>query len=1296
LAPSRWRRFVVRPIFWLLAALALAVLGLRLFLGSDLARTRGRELLAARLGESLGRSVTIGEIDFTVLPPTLEVHDLTIAGERPGAPAFLRLASAHLEADLGALRQRAIVLQRLELRGLDLGLEFREDGSDNLPRPRGGGGGKFDVRIDGLEIADSVVRLDHRQVPLALRASGVAANLVGAGAGTLDGSLSAQEVELELPDARPITVSLSAGVRLEGDRLRLRRARVLAPDLSVAASGEIGLSTPTDLHLDATVESSAGLLDRLGWLHGEIGGDLAFAGSVDWQGPDWTVAGRLRSPRATVVGFALDALAGDVSVDATGARLGLESARWADGDLRGSFAVDFAPRYPARLEIALAGGRLDAVLAQFEVPAHGVRGLVNGPFRYDFDLLDAARGSGQGDFAVGLESIGAQEVPATGRVGVTLAEGVVRLDPLRWRAAGQSVEGSGSFDLVASRGRFDLQVASEDLGRLAAKLPFLPAGELWVPTAGTGELDLALSLDPGGFSARVDLAAAAVEAPGARAEHATGTLVASDDGVTIERLELDDAGARLILSGNVPSAPAAELDLTVVSEGWPLAAAAPWLPVEVPASGPLRGTLHVRGTTDALRGDVTAVVSPAELYGIDARRWAFELAFDPAQLEVRSSRLDFEAGGVEIAGTLRLSDDTLDLHASAPALALDRPPLATIGSGTLAGSLHLEATLGGTLDEPDLKLEARSPEVRLGDVALGDDGDLELAATWRRGQLAGQLEIPGVLSVKGGGVFAVGSDAALRFDVRSPRLDRLVELAAGRALPDLSGEVAGELAVDWPSAGPPRGRLQIPALSFRWRERELRSLEPVVARLDDSGLTVDSFYLGSADDEDEVFLGGRVGGERDPELDLHLSAQLGLGWLEPWLGDLSASGRVDVLAGLRGTLAHPEISGQASWSGGRVVTPYLPHSLDHGEALALFYPNAIVLDRLEGDFASGRLTSSGRLQIRDGSFGSYRFEAAGRNLSLRWPAGWQLRGNADLTLQSTAAGRQIAGQLVLDRAYYFQDVDLSPRQLIQRLLARSPVLVPETDELLSSTALDIALRAPQTLRVSNNVASLSGTAELAIRGSLARPAVFGDVTTAAGSKVTYSGTTYQLERGVVTFANPTRIDPILDVVATTRVNQYDVRLLLSGPLSRPVAAFSSDPPLPDLEILGLLTTGAPLEAPVLTDVRPTSESGGGTVAAEALLYGQAANIVGARVGKLFGFDRIRVEPLTTGDSVSTARVTVGKRLSSKLFVTYSFDPSSTAQDIIQVEWQVSDGVQLVLTQNGDESYSVDARWETRF
>jgi autotransporter translocation and assembly factor TamB len=1297
MAAGRWRRFVVRPLVWLLAALALAAFGIWRLLDSDLARARVRDFLEGRLAEALGRAVAIERVEFELVPPTLVLHGLTIAGDRPGAPPFATLARGEVTADLGDLGASIVTLRRVELDGLDLRLEFHEGGGDNLPRLHTGGGRGTQVVLGGLAIADSRLHLDHRVVPLELTALAIQARLVGAGERGLDGSFAAQEVSLTLPDARPVALAIAGRARLEGDRLELHNARVTGPDLLVAVDGEIGLARGGSVRLDTRATARAELLDRLGWLDGELAGAVEFAGEVAWSPADWQVAGRLTSPRLAVVDFDLSELAGDARVTAAGAELAIERGRWAEGSVAGSFAVRFAPGYPARLELTLADVDLDAALARFEVPVQEARGRLRGPLLYEFDLLAAARGRGRGDFVVAGEPAGDGMLAADGEVGVELADGRVALSPIVWRAAGQRVDGSGEIDLESGAGELRLAVASEDLGALVARLPFLTPGEPWLPTSGTGELDVGIRFDRAGYAVDLDFAAAALVAPGLAAERARGRVRVDPRRARLERLELERGAARLRLAGEIPlvaSAPPMELALEVVD--WPFADAVPWLPVALPVTGDVRGSLLLRGDPASPGGAADLVLSPAELGGIAARRLAARLEWDATRLVVHAARADFDAGGVEATGTLRFADEALDFAIASPALALERAPLAWSDSPALAGRLALDARVGGTLAAPSLTVAATASDATLAGAPLAA-GAVGARVDWRDGRLAAEIDLGGEARLTGGGELVPERAARLEFELTSPRLDRLVALATGGAVADLEGELAADIVLDWPAGAPPRAEIRVPTLELAWRGQFLRSLEPLVAYVDGTRLRLASVYLGAAErDADELFVGGTVDFGDDPRLDLHLQAALDAAWVEPFLAGVDVSGRVDLLATLRGSVARPEWSGQAAWSDGRLLPPTLPHTLEHGRALLLIYPNALVLDRLRGDFAGGSLEASGRLALRDGVLGAYRFEAAGRRLNLRWPSGWQLRGDADLTLLSTASGRAIGGAVELDRAYYFQDIDLSPAELVQRLLSRSPVLVPETDELLASTALDVAVRVPGGLRVRNNIARLDGSAELAVRGSLARPVVFGDVVMGADSRVEYGGATYRLDRGVLTFANPTRIDPLLDVVAATRVQEYDVRLQLSGPLSRPVTTFSSDPPLPDLEILGLLTTGAPLESGLLSESDPSGTEGSASVAAEALLYGQAASLVGARVGRIFGFDRIRVEPLTANDTVSAARVTVGKRISSRLFVTYSYDPSSTAQDIIQVEWQLSDRLQLVLTQNGDESYAVDARWEKRF
>jgi translocation and assembly module TamB len=441
-----------------------------------------------------------------------------------------------------------------------------------------------------------------------------------------------------------------------------------------------------------------------------------------------------------------------------------------------------------------------------------------------------------------------------------------------------------------------------------------------------------------------------------------------------------------------------------------------------------------------------------------------------------------------------------------------------------------------------------------------------------------------------------------------------------------------------------------------------------------------------------------VGPEDDPVLDLNVQASLDAAWLRPFVADLDVSGRIAALGRVGGTLARPRINGQADVADGRFLPPAIPHTVEHLRALAWFYPDAVVLDRLDAAFAGGTVTASGRVDLPTGGKPVvYRFEAAARRIAPRWPAGWQLRGDADLSLASTAEGRQLRGEVRLDRIWYLQDIDLSAAQLVQRLLARNRVEVAVTDESLLSTSLGVVVRGPGALRVRNNLARLSGSADLVVRGTLARPVVFGQIAIEPGGTATYAGNTYTVERAAVNFANPSRIEPLLDVVARTRVSEYSVAVTLSGSLERLNANFSSDPPLPDLDILGLLATGAPSEGGTLSELAP--EPGAASresASAGALLYGQAAALLTQRVGKLFGFDQVQVRPLTTGDTLSTAAITVGKRISRQVHVTYSVDPASTAQQVLQVEWRLSDKLVLVLTQNGNESYSVDARWESRY
>jgi translocation and assembly module TamB len=324
----------------------------------------------------------------------------------------------------------------------------------------------------------------------------------------------------------------------------------------------------------------------------------------------------------------------------------------------------------------------------------------------------------------------------------------------------------------------------------------------------------------------------------------------------------------------------------------------------------------------------------------------------------------------------------------------------------------------------------------------------------------------------------------------------------------------------------------------------------------------------------------------------------------------------------------------------------------------------------------------------------YRLYTRLEDAKLLYPEGWLQKGDAELYLTSTHDGREIRGTVDLTEVRYLATFDVGVAQALRELLQPQRLEVGKTDELLTTTRLNIAIKAPGAVRLRNDLANLRGSLDLELQGDLANPILLGKAEVDPGGTVQYAGNDYEVQRGSLTFNNPYRVEPEVDLVARTRLRSYEVNLNVTGVPERLDLDVTSDPPLPRLDVLSLIASGRP-PAEDARPLRPGVREGEYT--AETFLYGEAASALTDRVNTLFGFDKFRIDPLSEGgEAVSSVRFTVGKRLSKDWFVTYSRDPSTTEGDILEAEWQVSRQLLLVFTQNGDGSFSVDALWDRQF
>jgi hypothetical protein len=1340
--PGRMRRWLIRPFVWGVVLLVAVLGAVWLLLQSDLVRGRAADLVIARLSAYLHRDVRVGSIDYTFFPLSFELHDLVIPGPLPDDPPVATVPLVRIQSSWTDLRQKILRLEQVEVVSPHFYFQFNPDGTSNLPQFGSAGSAgprRFEVLIDRVLVQDGTLQVNHRRLPLALDAKALWARATGAGTAAspdfrLDVLATAQEMVVTLPDAHPypVTVSARGSFFPRTARLQLHRAHVAGPELRAEADGLLVVRDPQTYALRVEAEGGAALANRLGYLEEPIDGPVRFAGRVDLAGEDLHWSGTASAPRIAFLDRVFQGLA--ARLDGTTERLlvDVERVGYAGGTVQGSVEVGLRDLEgpgevpgggkPVRLDLAFAGLRLAPVIADQELPLQGITGRADGTFRYRFATERPLDGSGSAD--VRLRAVQNEAgLPLDGSVPLTFDGGTLRTADARITAPGQVLTGAGSYDLNAQRGRFGLRLDSDDLGRLVPVLPFAapdpddPDGPSpFVPTAGQGRIDadLAVDLNPKGtaYDARLTLALADVAAPGLAVDGVRGVLRLRPAGLDELDLTAERGAGRLAVRGRIPlsadgvpperSAPLA-LDLDLQS--WPAASLAGLLPGAPPLTGTVNAEVALGGTFARLNGRARAAVDDLTVQGVELGRAQATVAFNGAEVHLEQGALETPAGTVQLAGRLDREREQLSFSVEAPRLSLAAEPLAPYTLG-LTGEVALSAAVDGPLARPEatVRLTADGLERDGRPIgAVGGGGRADVLATWDGAAVKASGSLLGLLTFDGGGRLD-RQGAAVTFRVATDDLSGLARLAARRPLPDFAGSFAGEAAAraDF-AAGTWNAGLTLTELAARFQGREIRSLEPVVVALTPERVEIRSLYLGETGrpgGETELFVNGTVGLGARQALDLRVQSTVAAEWAELVAPQgFEISGGVDLLATIRGTLDDPQLNGQGELRDARLVVPQFPSSFEEIRGTLLFNRDEVVVENLRARLGGGRLLASGRIGLpQEGEALQYRLQVLAQDLSLRYPEGFLIRGGAELALVGSGTGRQIRGTVNLDRAFYLEDVEVGTYQLLRQVLQRERVQVADTDEALAATTLNVLVRGPDALRVRNNIANLRGDIDLAVRGTLAKPVIFGRVEIDRGGTLVYADNEYEVERGLLTFSNPYRIDPVIDLVAHTKVKSFDITLNISGTIDRPNGLnvdFTTDAGLADLEVLALIATGEQLES---REGALAPGTGTGGFRAEEFLAGQAASVVSKRVGKLFGFDRFRISPLSaeTGRAVSGVGITVGKRLSRNLFVTYTSRPATAEGDLLQAEWQVADNITLIFTAQENNTYAVDVQWERRF
>jgi translocation and assembly module TamB len=458
---------------------------------------------------------------------------------------------------------------------------------------------------------------------------------------------------------------------------------------------------------------------------------------------------------------------------------------------------------------------------------------------------------------------------------------------------------------------------------------------------------------------------------------------------------------------------------------------------------------------------------------------------------------------------------------------------------------------------------------------------------------------------------------------------------------------------------------------------------------------------------------------RNQGLSLQANGAANLAVLQGFLGDIRSSGRADVSALIGGTAARPIMSGQAMLTAGRLRHFSFPHALEDLNGVVTFNGSGIRLDDpgyttpLNGRLGGGTVKFGGHIGLVGYELKEFDLTATGQDMRLRFPEGMRSVLDATLALQGPATAPVLSGTVTVKNATWTRGFDTSGNVFSFASSESTPFVSGPGGAQPSSVPLryDVRIVAPSTLRIENSQAQIVASSEMTLRGTFDRPLLFGRAEVERGD-VRFEGRRYQVTRGSLDFTNPNKIQPFFDIEAETRVRvprqTYRVNLRLTGTTDRMQPEFTSDPPLAPIDILTLLFSDtAPTGDIELASLRQPNQREQDLLQARATraLTGALSEEVGRVVQDTFGVDTFQITPLLTEPDPQSsrlnvnpaARVTIGKRISDRIYLTYARSLSSATRDeLILLEYDQNDRLGFVLSQNEDRTYALEVRKRLAF
>ena len=1322
-----------------LAGLALIALAAALAIArSDWFKNKVRQKIISVVEDASGGRVEIGQFNYNWRALTAEVGPLVVHGsESSSSRPFFRAEKIQIGLKIISALKKQVDIASLAVDQPEVYVVVNRDGSTNVPHPKIVRSDKnfaeqlLDLKVQHFELHRGFAEYNSQRIPVDIQGNALEAKMAYDATGPrYTGTIASRQTQLSSVRIKsPVLFDVYTKLALEGNSLRVLETSLSSGGANIRLKGAVTDFSAPEAKFDVTAALPVKEVDQAFALPIERAGGFSFQGKARFgMNPTrYNLEGKLTGRglaytykdtrvKQIVLDSLLEANGERVALpDLTVSALGGQFHGWADLADYKKFSLRGEAKSFSLRELATLGHR----------DTGDLNGILNGTVRVDAVLLRGRLTDIKAESRLNIVP-GPRGVPLEGTLAINYDQrgGKIQLGNSEITLGSTHASASGTLGENLA-----VQLASRNFDDLLPVLPLLVENAPeQLPAAlhgGAFRFDGTISgpLDSVRISGKADATRLALDRR--EFDRLTAAIDVNKSGANLNSVTVEQGRLRVEGQGRIglhdwKLEESSSIAGLVSLAGADLQKLAAENGIEVPVSGMLSASLQLTGTFDSPVAAGRVDVQNAGVYGEKIDHARADITYTPTSLEVSNGEIQAGQGQIKGSGAYNhpandWGDGSLRFDLASSGFHLAQIAHVRDFRAGLDGELSLKSNGAAKVVKNAISLTSLNGQVTLQNAVLDGRpyGNIQLTASTRLPVLSVDARVSfGGIQIGGSGEWRMEGDYPGQAHFQIPRVSfaTLHDLAPGehlrKELP-FDGFLQGEATITGSvnkldalradvtlstvqlSAGPNAQ----PFGGLKPQDLVLKNAQPV--RFEATLKSIDIRSAEFAATDTTLSVSGRLALDNKNPWDVSAKGRINLSILQIFNPDLLASGASVVDMTVRGPLSEPQIDGRLQLQNASLFLRDFPNGVDQANGLILFDRNRATVQSLSA------VTGGGKVAFEPGSFVGfrgtalvYRIQATAQSVRYRSPEGISVTANANVNLTGTSEHSVLSGTVVVERA------SANPRTDLGSLLAATarPVPISSTpNEYLRGVQLDVNVLSSRSLEVQTSLTrNIQADANLRLRGTPERPVVLGNVTVNSG-EIEFFGNKYTINRGVINFYNPVKIEPIIDMDLETRERGIVVNISFSGPLNKLNFSYSSDPPLETNDIIALLAVGrTPSTAGPLASSQVVQSSSYLATGSNALL-GQAIAPATGRLQRFFGVSHIKIDPqLTDITVIPQARLTLEQQVSSDITLTYITNLAFVNQQIVRVQWDFSRQWSMVALRDDNGAFSIDFQYRKRF